>query len=866
MTPMPATLWAHKAHALLIPTPLADRDPAGEPGRLAELRDILGDLAIADTPEIAELHHLAQRDARTAHHDDTGVVTHKPQHLGLRHPLSGALLEGRSRLDPASWPEFTAYLRRILEEHSTAGPRERYIALWRALMKPDAPLGLASLPGDPIFNDHPRIAHRSAAAALVGARLEGHEAALLHLHIGPVQGFIAAARRTQDLWLGSYIVAYLSMQAVYAIAEQLGPDAVLYPDLSTLPLYGALADRDRPDPDRSGWLRASLPNRFMALVPSHRAEDLARRAADRVASTWRSIGARVQENLPRGDIAGDKSFQCQLAAHLEIDATLQPWGSDASYKWTFQCVRDDLTAQRRLITDFPPVGSAVAKCTQCGEREQLGGDMRSWRDLRNALDLRYSDGQQTGARRETIDLRDGEALCAVCLTKRFANRWYFGAVNGGSVLELNWEKADTDRLLLRFPSVATIASAPARAALARSAADTSAWEGALARCHAHLRFTEPGNLLQALGGPARARSMVLDVDGTWFYDTSYIVETALRDHELAKTGSELEQTRTELRADLPEALGAFKACLGQVAKGYNRSSLHITPYYAVISLDVDKMGKWLDGSHDDALNHSDFLATLEPATKRSITPALHREISRRQSSLASGPLYAIVEQHLGRVIYSGGDDLLAFVPLPTLWHCLADLHQRFRANDALGDKVTVSAGVAVTHWRAPLSQALHLAREAEKTAKEREGDKVVIQVDKRSGAPLTYIDGWDAVALLPSTLARILAATDDPAREANIGASPGQPRPIALSSLDDLEHELDSLDECPTEAVRARVFLHLTGSRITDLEIMQDPLIRHIHRRCEPRERPALLNFLHLLRFLAREHDPVIAAVLSRHR
>src|SRR6476646_9457896 len=40
---------------------------------------------------------------------------------------------------------------------------------------------------------------------------------LLHFSIGPVQGFIGEARRTRDLWSGSFLLSWLSAQAMLEV-------------------------------------------------------------------------------------------------------------------------------------------------------------------------------------------------------------------------------------------------------------------------------------------------------------------------------------------------------------------------------------------------------------------------------------------------------------------------------------------------------------------------------------------------------------------------------------------------------------------------------------------------------------------------
>ncbi|MCA9981654.1 MAG: hypothetical protein KDD89_12495, partial [Anaerolineales bacterium] len=42
---------------------------------------------------------------------------------------------------------------------------------------------------------------------------------LLAIHIGPMQSFIAAARRTRDLWFGSWLMSELSKATAKAIED-----------------------------------------------------------------------------------------------------------------------------------------------------------------------------------------------------------------------------------------------------------------------------------------------------------------------------------------------------------------------------------------------------------------------------------------------------------------------------------------------------------------------------------------------------------------------------------------------------------------------------------------------------------------------
>ncbi len=943
-TPQTAEFWALKAHALLLPTPLAppgtepfaDRntDPE-ESARADDLCDLLAKhgLEVAFNEDLRKLLRDAHVDAYYAHvpADADATSTDQTQYRGLRHPLSGEELGAPRSTDKNTWNAFVKHLDMILA-NAGEDTKEKYKALWRALIDPKNDLlDLAKRPGHPIFNDHSIIARRSAASALVGARCGGHKAALLCLHTGPVQGFIAHARRTHDLALGSYIVAYLSFQAIQSLADRWGPDAILYPHLATLALY----DYTPGDLKRAQQaLRASLPNRFMAIVADDEADESAKQAAGAVANGWKEIAGSVRAELkslypgelfdrPAGAVGSHidsnlypgELFDRQIADHLQLDATIRPWARTAAghsdYESGFRGTRDDLTAQRRLLTALPitapkPGDPPAYKCTQCGDREQLGSGPEFWDKLREALKEYFSNGGRKSANSntqnpadesgESIDLRAGEALCAVCLTKRFANRWYFG--NPEKRLGLDWRKADTDRLLLRFPSVASIASAPLRYALEQQSAtiDLSDWFKAVDRCQDDLKFTPPGNLLPGLGGPQRTKSH-LDLDGTWYYETSYDPETALRDHDLdPRSEGGDKATAKKLEETLPDALDKLKKALKNLARKSSPSQqsggVHVTPYYAVIVLDVDRMGKWLDGKHPRSLKRTQFLSTIERGDdRRTITPALHREISRRQSELTSDPIYTIVERnHLGRVIYGGGDDLLAFVPLDTLWRCLDDLRSLFCSPQGLGQEVTLSAGIAISHWRAPLSRALSLARRAESEAKDSGRDRLIVKVDRRSGSELVLPLAWPLVKHLCDL--SVLADLSEDATANAENDDTNRRLKIRLNSLETLERELETLCsfESPAlaeKAVRTRVALHLT-TRLSSINRSNHPdrllttLLDSKVKKLKTGESIAaitlpdksdppvhivplvpLVPLLRLLRFLARERDPAIADASS---
>ncbi|MBC7337729.1 MAG: type III-B CRISPR-associated protein Cas10/Cmr2, partial [Clostridia bacterium] len=47
---------------------------------------------------------------------------------------------------------------------------------------------------------------------------------LLAVHVGPVQGFIATARRSRDLWFGSWLLSELAKAAALEVVRRSGND------------------------------------------------------------------------------------------------------------------------------------------------------------------------------------------------------------------------------------------------------------------------------------------------------------------------------------------------------------------------------------------------------------------------------------------------------------------------------------------------------------------------------------------------------------------------------------------------------------------------------------------------------------------
>ncbi|MGB3915433.1 MAG: type III-B CRISPR-associated protein Cas10/Cmr2, partial [Dethiobacteria bacterium] len=70
---------------------------------------------------------------------------------------------------------------------------------------------------------------------------------ILNFSLGPVQGFIARARKTRDFWTGSFLLSYLAGQAMAVVLENDGklilPAAAEGKDEVSDPLLQEIMDR-----------------------------------------------------------------------------------------------------------------------------------------------------------------------------------------------------------------------------------------------------------------------------------------------------------------------------------------------------------------------------------------------------------------------------------------------------------------------------------------------------------------------------------------------------------------------------------------------------------------------------------------------
>jgi CRISPR-associated protein Cmr2 len=654
--------------------------------------------------------------------------------------------------------------------------RQRFLLLWRLWRQQLAQRHGAwgRLPADTRQPDHTIWNHTDIAAGLQAALAGTHGAAFLSFSLGPVQTFIATARTLRDLWTGSYLLAWLTFQALQPILDEFGPAVVVSPALRGMPLMdlylrearqGLDGPVQKPPPER--LLAPCLPNRFTAVVPSGAdgadAKGLARACVEKCQAAWKELSDAVFEKLEgqlrrhpaRHKEAWDRRrWDEQAQSFFEYRTAVLPWRG---------C---DDTVIGRLLADSGAFGDALR-------------DAAAVRSLEKAI----PSGDSYGFRQDA------------------AGRWQ-------GRLEVLGRMAEAARSVRHVPEYRPSRDVPQKCSLLGSYEQMGpprlehsrefwedfarhvAWPGTRTRKNERLcaislikRFAWPAYLAGKLGldqGEGRFADTATVAAALWLAEEPPLDPKQVRKQYGYWSGQWLHwsrpaQEKEEGEPEVPSAVWtAIQAKRRQKAP---------PTYYAVLLMDGDDMGKWLQGQKGPTVGqvlHPKLQAYFQAlpeaqrglGARRPLGPALHASISEAVSNFALHFVPTIVEDEPGRgeLIYAGGDDVLALLPTLTAIGCARQLARTF-AQDwgekdgprllLMGHKATVSAGLAVVHHKDDLRFALDAARRAEKTAKGMGKDALALTICRRSGEHSSAVLPWSLTEQLQKLLGLFEAGVPD---------------------------------------------------------------------------------------------------------
>jgi len=191
---------------------------------------------------------------------------------------------------------------------------------------------------------------------------------LVALSIGPIQDFIAAARRTRDLWFGSYLLSEVSKAAARSLQEQ--GASLIFP---------APADPEALSPDST----LNVANKILAELDTEDPRQSLERARQATQLRWEELARDCLEELPRKLQKYQVSFHVrqtlwndQVADVLEFFCAWVPLATGPEALNTARRQVDRLLAARKNTRDFlptrhPHLAYAVPKSSLDGKRESV---------------------------------------------------------------------------------------------------------------------------------------------------------------------------------------------------------------------------------------------------------------------------------------------------------------------------------------------------------------------------------------------------------------------------------------------------------------------------------------------------------------
>ena len=422
--------------------------------------------------------------------------------------------------------------------------------------------------------------------------------------------------------------------------------------------------------------------------------------------------------------------------------------------------------RRKFLRTFESEPEPGYKCTLCGKREALHKDNASRSDIRNF----WSElSEEMGPR--FLKAGGVERLCAVCFSKRIA-------IDSLSKLSCNVDNSP-------FPSTASFA--------------TIDWRLRVVSSEDPKVKSTVESFLDALRA-AKAKPL----SRLWYNDFDSCNDELLRydgDYFLAESYStgKLPDISDESIPDLHEKFRELQRIASEAGIGLSSS------YFAILSMDGDGMGNLLQ-------DH----------------PELKTELSKQMANFARR-VPDIVEKQWGRVVYAGGDDVLAILPVQSVLKVARLVRDEFAktvgSTKGLNRSPTISAGIILAPLTTPLQTLVSRSHFLlERVAKEHvvpassakgpiEKDAFAVEVWDRGGPNLLLVKKWDRVDgaswidVIYDLADRLAGKSDVPLTNS-----------FLYSCVDLLERQLESFDSDAVMRLLLADYLRSRDSRISELK------------------------------------------------
>ena len=617
------------------------------------------------------------------------------------------------------------------------------------------------IPADSRFPDHSIWQHNALCSALCSCiELAGNdtEIGLMVLSITPVQPFIAKARKLRDYWTGSVLLSWLAFEGMRWVIENLGPDHILYPSLIDQPLVNEYM-KQKWAVSQDGFLNppkdiASFPNKFLFLIPMNQAETIAGEIKNHVRAAWKNLYEKVCDTCTS---MMDSLLSDEEKAYIE-----EIFDRQNSRFWDLQWAASYLVVEN----DKSEIEQLLPKSVYENPFELLKRFNKIIKDKphyeksgRGVLySLSHSLAQSALAvsknRKNVTRLTETGEKCHLCGEfevlhhKKYSGDTSAGEYKGNTRtfwtnLKMKWDGDEKDTLGFNLNKNEKLCSVCLTKRMAFEAMKGDA-----------------DHILQGVFKRKKSFPSTTDIALTSYFERENVPDEKRK--EIAQKIHEKADEKTD---------------------NHDR-------YFAILLMDGDNMGKLVNGetlaSKWESVMHPDMVERLKKPEferkyrdnwknifdkKRLITPAIHAAISESLGDFSLYGVDRIINKHHGTLIYAGGDDVCAVMPVETSLKAAREIEQYYTStykwiqkdkapedvsdswlpapgklsiNLGKGDGISISAAILICHHKESLTQMIAEAHHLldDKAKKEAGKNACAIEIRKRSGGSRYFVRKW----------------------------------------------------------------------------------------------------------------------------
>ncbi|MEH2410146.1 type III-B CRISPR-associated protein Cas10/Cmr2 [Nostoc sp.] len=614
----------------------------------------------------------------------------------------------------------------------------------------------------------------------------------------PVQELIKASRKMRDFWAGSWLLHYLSAKVCWQVAQKYGPDCFLYPSLYQQPLIDHWLLNEFPkmgfekwikEPEANSLLTAGFPNVLVLVLPKDKVQAAMQLAKQTLLQEWAQIGDLVFDEL-----------QTQRHWMPDLQANSSTWKGWLQSQWQFYWTALPIGKEGELLknaaipkereTEFLDWLNAQNKAYITNQNKNLFQD-NEINFLREAYQQRWEKQKRkfsvnVGSWWAPIFDANRYALAAVKNARNWELPTAFGprstisgigpVVHPGEdwITEGETKKYWQQRIGLFDGSEQLNATETVKRCLHKILPTLlNISKDKIAVSYPDLTSGVAGYLKNADSEKLKIFNQTCAAVKNWVDDRGQKLDVIhekwgipwIDQHE----NTQFKQFHPRLLnlgwlvEDLEISANLINDYRQDIAKIINKSYPSNNPadWYVLAAGDGDDMSKWLQGEklkeyrdyipskltdkEDKSVSLESFQKFLE--VKKRMGPSTHNALSRALLDFSNQLVPYLTEQrYAGRLIYAGGDDVLAYTNLWEWDNWLWDIRECFKGNKdpqdefdsngdywtalethpkvakrplfTMGKNATISFGIVIVHHSVPLAIALESLWSAEAKAKE----------------------------------------------------------------------------------------------------------------------------------------------------